>query len=299
MAARPTLYVLFTMNIEPPGGRNVQDGPPSWSVSAQAIDGFATRLLRAGFPPTMFIAPICATEHDPLLEEVGRRGAELALFLHPPHLGDGRFNKTLGQYHAADQRDLIDYAAERFADVFGHRPRSFRSGMFSASDETFQILYDLGFHQSSISEPGRALTNRAAEWTDTLLDPHYVNASHRKQAGDLRLLEIPVTSEPERELIRGIPPALQIESGTFSDMLQPLLRGRIERFEREQVGLPTLCFYTSNRFDYYTASEKQTQSLEAIIDMLLDEIAEHYTIAPVTAAGFHEVYRQHTRLASA
>ncbi|HEU5090547.1 MAG TPA: hypothetical protein VFT99_23995, partial [Roseiflexaceae bacterium] len=188
MTAKPPLHVLFTLNCDPAGSRTNAEAPPTWEHSSRSIEGFCIRVSRAGFRPTLFAALSCVEEQAPLLEELGRRGAEVGLYLHPPHIGDGRFKKYLGQYSADDQRSLIDYAAERFADQLGTRPRSFRGGHFSISNDTYRILFELGFRQGSLSEPGRALALRDAIWTNAPRDPHYVDKDNYLLAGVLPFL---------------------------------------------------------------------------------------------------------------
>src|SRR3954452_15873418 len=166
MSDKPFLYILFTMNCEPSAGiptgkqKRPTQHPQTWEQSARSIEGFCNRLSSMGYPATLFVSAACAEEHGPLLEELAARNIELGLYVHPPTLEGSRnprFPRHLGNYTAKEQRALIESATERFYDALGSRPHSFRSGAFSASDATFQVLYELGFRQGSLSLPGRDL----------------------------------------------------------------------------------------------------------------------------------------------
>lgn len=290
MAAKPHLHVLLTINCQPPGVRASPDSPRTWEHSARAIEGFCLRTIRAGYPPTLFAAPACVEEQAPLFEDVIRRGAEVGLFLHPPEIGDGRFARYLGQYSAEDQRSLIEYAAEKLTETLGLRPRSFRSGFFSANNTTFRQLFELGFRQGSLSEPGRRIASRDAVWEGALADPHYINPEDRLRAGTMPFLEIPVTTDPSAEITRGIPLSLQIDAGTLDALLKPTIERNLERMEREGVAFRAICVTTTTRIDYYSDSEKHTQTLESLLDWL-ETLTERYDVTPVTAADAHERFR--------
>jgi hypothetical protein len=66
--------------------------------------------------------------------------------------------------------------------------------------------------------------------------------------------------------------------------------------EREEVAFRALCITTSSRTDYYSDTEKHTQTLEAFLDHL-EALADAYTIVPATLAGAHERFRTIQRMA--
>lgn len=290
MADKTPLHILFTINCDPPTNRTLTEGPRTWELSGRAIEGFCNQVLAAGYLPTVFAAASCAAEQSPLLEEVQRRGGELALYLHPPHIGEGQFKRFLGQYNADDQRAIIDYAAEAFADALGTRPRSIRTGFFSASNDTFRILYELGFRQSSLSEPGRMVPIHAAQWDGAVEHAHYVDQANRLQAGTLPFLELPVTTDPTEMVSRGMPFALTVESGTVAALHKPTIERQLELMKREQRAFRSICISTCNRIDYLLPDEKHAGTLDELFDYL-DTLTEEYTLIPVTANGAHEHYR--------
>ena len=151
-------------------------------------------------------------------------------------------------------------------------------------------MFELGFRQGSLSEPGRALALRDAIWINAPRDPHYVDKNNYLLAGDLPFLELPVTTDPENELARGVPYALQIEAGSVEGLHREVIMHNLERFEAEQVPFCTLLFYGNTRTDYYQDGDKHTQTLEGILDYL-EELQSQYTMHPVTAASAHDHYR--------
>jgi peptidoglycan/xylan/chitin deacetylase (PgdA/CDA1 family) len=249
-----------------------------------------------GYPATLFVSAACAEEQAPLLEELAGRKFELGLYVHPPTLEgvrNPRFSRHLGNYTAADQRALIESATDRFYEAIGSRPHSFRSGAFSASDATFQVLYELGFRQGSLSIPGRDLSRDAASWSGAEPRPHYVNPADRLHAGSLPFLELPVTSDPERYYIRGLSYELCIENSSVEDWHRPLIENTLERLEAEQAPFRTLCLYTHNGLAYYRDDDQHSKTVEQLLEYL-ETLADRYELVPTTLASAHQHFRQLT-----
>jgi hypothetical protein len=291
MNAKPLLYILFTMNCEPVAIKSAKQGPKTWVQSARTIEGFCDRLSGMGYPATLFVSVACAEEHGPLLEELAGRNIELGLYVHPPALAGSRYSRHLGNYAATDQRAIIAAAAERFYDAIGIHPRSFRSGAFSASDATFQVLYELGFRQGSLSIPGRDLPRDAVSWSGAETAPHYVNPSDRLGAGALPFLELPVTSDPDRWYRRGFPYELCIENSSVEDWHRPLIESSLERLEADHAPFRSLCLFTHNGLDYHRADDQHSITLEKLL-AYLDTLAGRYELAPTTLASAHQHFRQ-------
>jgi hypothetical protein len=287
---KPPLYVIFTMDCLPAGNRVEPAGPPTWEQSARAIEGFCTRLQLAGYAVTLFLTPECAEHHEPFTQELRARGVELGLYVHPQSL-DPRFKQYLGQYGREQQRAVAGLALQQLQATLGMRPQSVRSAMFSASDETFAVLYELGFRQGSVSSPGRRVSKHAAVWTGAETQPHYVDPHSRLRAGDMPFLEIPVTTDAQQER-GGLAPDLAIENGTVEEWHRPLIEAQLQRMEDNAMWFRTLCFYTRNRFDYYSDREQPAATLEALLGYLA-ELRVRYDIVPATVAGAHDYFRLH------
>ncbi|HWQ14539.1 MAG TPA: hypothetical protein VNL77_17205 [Roseiflexaceae bacterium] len=292
MTDRPALHIVFTMDCDVVAlKRSARDVPHSWEQSARAIEGYCNRLLAAGFPPTLFVSHEAAAEHTPLLEELAGRGVELGLLLHPPMMELGRFSRNLGEYDAEEQRLIADYAAERFADAIGVRPRSVRSGKHSANDATFKVLYDLGFRQGSISRPGWDVPRFAARWHGAHPDAHYVHPADRLRPGDLPFFELPLSTDPSHRFLDGMPIELTVDSGAVDAVHRPVIEARLAAMEAGALAFRALCLSTSSRPDYYADTDQHTRTLEALIDEL-GALSSQYTIVPTTLAGAHERFRR-------
>jgi len=118
---RPPLHVIFTLDCPPYGARCQPSGPSSWEASARSIDAFCTTLLRAGFPPTLFVTPETAYEHGPLLADLrdAGSGAEVGLLLQPPSLRQAGFHDP-GARHRQTLDELLehlDVLEERYETV--------------------------------------------------------------------------------------------------------------------------------------------------------------------------------------
>jgi hypothetical protein len=278
------------MNCEPVAPKVVKDAPKTWVQSARTIEGFCDRLSNMGYPATLFVSAACAEEHGPLLEELAGRDIELGLYVHPPTLEGNRYVRHLGNYSAAEQRTMIEAAVERFYEAIGSRPHSFRSGAFSASDATFQVLYDLGFRQGSLSIPGRDLPRDAISWSGAETAPHYVNPTDRLHAGTLPFLELPVTSDPDRLYRRGFPYELCIENSSVEEWHGPLIKRTLEQLEAEQAPFRSLCVFTHNGLAYYRDDDQHSITLEQLL-AYFDTLAERYELVPTTLASAHQHFR--------
>ena len=246
--------------------------------------------MNAGYKVTLFVGGDCAEAHGPLLEELHERGAELGLLVDPPRIEDRRYKRYLGQYNVAQQREIIERETARFEGTVDIQPRSFRSGMCSANDETFKLLYELGFRQSSLSNPGQDLPRIAASWANAEVDAHYVDSENRLRTGKLPLLELPPTTDPHFPVRRGMPVQLRIELGTVEELLQPLADAQIQRMEANQVPFRALCIGSSTSFDYSLNSTNRS-AIKKFADYL-DTLSQRYEVVPVTLAAAHDRFRR-------
>lgn len=289
MSARAPLHVLFTMDCHPAATRFAPEGPKGWGLSARSIEGFCTRLGREGYAATLFVTPRCAQAHAPLMAELTDRGVELGLLVQPQSLDGNPHKGHLGRLSRDRQRGIIDLALHQFRDALGERPRSCRTALFSASDDTFAVLHELGFQQGSISSPGRRIQKHAAVWTGAEQDAHYVDGSSRLCAGRLPFLEVPVTTDPD-QVRGGLAAELAIETGTLEAWHRPLIAGTLQRMEAEGTVFKALCFVTRNCFAYGDDRDRNGVTLDAILEHL-DSLRSRYDVIPSTLAGAHRSFR--------
>lgn len=115
------------------------------------------QLTRHGLKATFFVDPMPALVYglDPIRRIVGtilEAGQEVQLHLHPnwtgAHPGDGGTSHArfeLIDYSRAEQRALIADAARMLVAAGAPEPVAFRSGSYSANDDTLAALAELGF----------------------------------------------------------------------------------------------------------------------------------------------------------
>jgi peptidoglycan/xylan/chitin deacetylase (PgdA/CDA1 family) len=287
------IYVAFTMDCERIIAESPQGGPTDWAMSERAISGYATRLLDQGYPPTLFLIPECAARHPELLGKLAERGAELGMHVHPQSIFDHRYTRYLGEYDAEMQREILGLAAKAVAKAVGKKPVSFRPGNFSANDATYDVLYELGFRQGSVSDPGRDVPNFAAVWKGAYLDPHYVDPTDKLIVGKLPFLEVPLTTDPEHRHPNGFPYELRLESGPFESWHKPIIEGTLKRWERDKTAFRALCIFSHNTYAYDDLSEPRTATLQQMLDYLGKMSGGKVT--PVTLEAMHKEFRTHSR----
>ena len=264
-----SLYLIFTMDCERIAAESPPGGPESWELSERAIGGFCRVLLEAGIAPTLFIMPECAERHTQLFQALASQGVELGLHLHPQSFNDHRYSQYLGEYPGKIQRDIILQSMNVFKEALKIKPVSFRPGNFSASDETFGILSELGFEQGSVSDPGRDLPAYAAIWKDACPYPHWANAEDKFVPGDLPFFEVPLTTNPDQHHPHHrTPHELRIEDGTFQDWHLPIITYALRRMESENVQFLTLCLFTHNYLEYSDNQCEHTKTLKDILRYL-------------------------------
>ena len=295
MSTVEPLHIIFTMDCHPAATKGAPEGPKSWEQSVRAIDGFCNVVRDAGYPITLFFTPESAQMHAPFVDELLSTNMEVGLYIQPPSLSGTRYRQFLGQYADVDQQEIVLLAMQRFRDAVGVRPQSVRSAMFSASDRTFGTLYNLGFRQGSLSNPGRRVNKHSAVWTGAARDAHYVRPDSRLEPGDLPFFEVPITTDADQEH-GGLAPDLMLEHGSFEKWQRPLIDGQLQRMEATGIPFKALCLGTRNCFAYHNRSDPARQTLDAVLAHL-ETFAESreghlaYELYPTTVSGAHRLYR--------
>lgn len=118
------------------------------------------RFAEHGLKATFFVDPMPAVAHglDPIrrvVEAILEAGQEVQLHLHPnwaaardeDHSAAASFE--LIDFTFAEQRDLIAAASDLLVAAGAPRPIAFRSGSYSASDDTLAALAELGIRYDS------------------------------------------------------------------------------------------------------------------------------------------------------
>lgn len=249
--SRSEISVLWTMDCEAPAELSHEGGPANWDLAERSIRGYCELVSGYGFRATLFVVPAAARRLASVFRDLAREGVEVGLHCHPQDQGSGDY---LGGLRAEEQRDLLSAAAAGFADALGFSPKSFRAGNFSANDSTYPVLADLGFTATSTACPGRAFSRVRSVWCGAPEEPYHPSAANRLVAGDLPLVEVPLTVDRDSVMWGGLTPLeLRVE----------MVDGRAHGFTMRKVVDRQVaggrCRYlmpmTHNLFDYSKESE--------------------------------------------
>ncbi|EKF20622.1 polysaccharide deacetylase family protein [Nitratireductor pacificus] len=192
------IYVAVTMDCEPLRDQGIRNasGPVTWRESELSIRGYDRIAREYGFPVTYFQHPEVALAHADLMRELERGGACIdGLHLHPWKFDRERYNAHFGGLSASDQCAILSEGSALFRHAMGKRPKYFRPGTFSANDDTFRILSELGFVGGSVSAPERNFVSLNAIWNGAPRDPHRPDANFRQRIGALPFANVPLTSD--------------------------------------------------------------------------------------------------------
>jgi peptidoglycan/xylan/chitin deacetylase (PgdA/CDA1 family) len=248
-----------------------RSGPRDYLESESSIRAYTSLARDRDFPTTIFAHPEVARNHRELLLELEGQGACLGLHLHPYKLGDGRYREDLGAYSASEQCGILQEAGEAWEEALGQRPLYFRPGYFSASDNTFRVLCELGFRGGSVSIPGRVLPAHASVWAGAKVYPHRAHLNFRHLAGCSGFLEVPVSVDFQRPMERGEAGErgyewLYVPSIAYNH--REVVRNILERFRRDLPKHPVLVLDTHNDQDYSDPEHPARKNLDAIFDSI-------------------------------
>ena len=203
------INVVVTMDCEPttatadPAG----SGPADFAFGERAVRGYAKIAAEHGFPVTYFIHPETAVGQPHVFQELASDGACLGLHMHPWKFskwryGGKRYMAHFGGLSADDQRTLLAESIALFHSAFGRHPLYFRPGTYSANDNTYAVLADLGFRGGSISSPARVFPSVNVNWAGAEPDPHRAHRYFRQLKGDLDFAEMPNTGDMSEPIVR-------------------------------------------------------------------------------------------------
>lgn len=281
------LYVVLTLDCLP--AERKLTGPKSWFMGGRSLEAFCSRVSARGYKATLFATANTAEEHAPMLQELTSLGVEVGLYVYPQALDSSMYRKHLGGYNADIQSEIIQIAKEEFWEALEFRPTSVRTSEFSANDDTYNVLFQQGFRQGSVSTPGRKVSKYQAVWRNAPTDPHYVRGDNRLEVGPMPFLEVPITTDVT-QLMGGLSPEMALDSGEWNKWHKPLLEAHLERLNSNPGAFPTICVYGANMFLYHDRTSKSSRNLGHLLDHL-DRLSAEYDIRPVTLTDLHEQYR--------
>lgn len=204
------IYIVMTMDCESAkvdmsdhGYLMSSSGPSNYEQSEKSIRGFLKGTKDAGYPTTLFLHPEVARENRKLVLEAKEKGTCLGLHIHPYKLANSEYTHDLGAYSADEQRVILQKSISVWEDALGEKPVYFRGGYFSANDNTFRVLEELGFKGGSLSNPGRSLTSHFSVWKGAEPYPHRAHKAFRLASGDSEFVEIPISVAYGRPVAHG------------------------------------------------------------------------------------------------
>ena len=258
MTSHDPIHVCWTIDCEA-----TQKAIGDTALGIRSLRGFCDLLLANGCAGTLFVVPGDARAYPALLRELAGAGLQIGLHFHPQEEGHQDY---CGAYTAGEQYEMYRRALEQFAEAVGFRPETFRTGNCSANDSTFPVTRELEFTSCSHSMPGRNLPGLRSNWVNAPLSVHSTHRANRLLEGDMDLVEVPVTTDPDSMLWSG---------GHPQDLRVELFDAKNHRYmidkvlSREQARPPgrvrTLVVLTHNIFDYSDPADFRRQTMEQMI----------------------------------
>jgi len=267
----------MTMDVERIAECSPTGGPPDWAFSARSVRSYCQVLAERGISATLFVVPDTAVEQGLLLRQIAEdTGTELGLHMHPQcwrdHYQNAQAHDYLGGYSGAEQFEILSEALKEVGNALGKQPRAFRGGNFSANDETFRVLTDLGFTHGSVSQPGRSVPKYRACWKDAEPDVHQAHNAFRLSAGDLDFVEVPLTSDRERsEHWTGVGD-VRLEGATAEEIAKAV-RQEVGRQVGDGMPVKHVCLLTHNTVNYWSDDQSEKGRL-GVLNLALDRIDE-------------------------
>jgi len=282
-----TINIVISMDVEPvrPPGRSgpATSGPDSYEESARFICGYQSIAAGFGFPVSFFVHPEAAVAHPDLLLDLERQGATLGLHIHPYKWDPVRYRAHFGELSANEQLAIVSEGAAVWKHALGKEPRYFRPGTFSANDNTFRVLAQLGFVGGSCSCPGRVFPELYAVWAGAPADPHRAHPVFRNMPGTLDFANLPLSVDLST-----------VREGQSNSQLWDLrpdyLKADYDRIATNIVSqvvernpaVPMVMVVSHNDNDYSDANHRVTKNLRRSITALVSA-CERAGLQPVGA----------------
>jgi hypothetical protein len=294
----------MTMDVERIAACSPMGGPPDWDFAERSVRSYCELLKGHGFKVTLFIVPDTAEKQAGLFRELAdSTGAELGMHMHPQCWRDHYLNpddhEYLGGYSGIDQYRILEEGMSQWEYAIGHQPKAFRGGNFSANDETFGVLVDLGFKHGSVSQPGRTVTKFRASRPDAVWDVHRPHRSFRCAEGNLDFVEeIPLTSDRSRSDHWTGVGDVRLENAS-SEQIVSAASQEVTRQVEESVPLKHVCILTHNFVNYWSQDALKENRLDVLKRALegFDHMAENFglEVRGATTADIRKAYLETER----
>ncbi|MBK9605212.1 MAG: polysaccharide deacetylase family protein [Betaproteobacteria bacterium] len=271
------ILIVVTMDCERPRSETKDNasGPVSYADSARFIEGYRRLVAERGWPVTFFVHPEVMVAHPAIFQEAEQDGACLGLHVHPWKLKKSKWNAHLGGLTAVEQREILRYAGDMFAEGLGRWPLCFRPGTFSANDNTFAVLDELGFRGGSISAPERIDRDLCAVWTGAPRDPHRTHPAFRLIPGDMDFVNMPLSVDfSEMQEVNGRRFGRDLRPDYQSADYTAIARNIVEQVMGRDPAVPIVNLLTHNDNDFTRPSDRVRQNLLRAFDAIEQAGAE-------------------------
>ncbi len=289
---------MLTIDVEIDAGRKWKTSNPATYEGMTLGIGILQKLCeKYGVKPVYLISPAVMVDRTSVrfLNALNWDRCELGTHLHGEYIAP--MAKFSGEdFSGCDPEEMqCEYAEEiefkklenltdKFRNLFGHTPKSFRAGRFGARGWTLACLEKLGYTHDTSVTPFR-------KWHDVVdfskpesLSPYYPSKENICTRGDARILEVPVSITPDITWLRPTP-------RRFSDFEQ--CKKVIDWYE-EHVSPTVLCSMFHNvelvpdKSPYCKTEEDCAGMLETIektFQLLTDRNYRFKTLSEVTVDG--------------
>ncbi|MFZ2650221.1 MAG: hypothetical protein WA210_08945 [Burkholderiaceae bacterium] len=288
---------VLTIDVEIDAGKKWRTSDPAtYDGVSIGIARLQSLCDRFGVKPTYLISP--AVMVDPrsvqCLAALDSKRCELGSHLHGEYIGPlARFGgpdfsgcdpgEMQCQYEPSLELAKLARLTDRFQELFGYRPRSFRAGRFGARGWTIDCLQKLGYTHDTSVTPHRNWNGVADFSRPGRLSPYYPSTGDICRPGDSSVLEVPVSITPELEWLRPTP--------RFSDLAA--CTRVIDWYERHTAPTVLCCMFHNVELvpgkSPYCATEQDCQDMldrvAAIFELLTRRGYRFKTLSEVTPQG--------------
>ena len=293
------VLIIFTMDVElPTTSIGKVSGPKSYKEGEISAGNYVKAISEYGYSPTFFIHPELAQVQGSYFRKLKANGACLGLHLHSTKFSKKKYSCEMGGLSENEQRNILRMAIDMFQKHLGFKPEIFRPGAFSANDNTFKVLSELGFKGGSVSIPGRIWSKRHCVWSGSILYPHLASANFRQLNGDIPFVEIPLSVDYTQGLqlnhqgywhYHDLRPGQKyIKKGASEKSYVPLddykliLRNIVNQLIADDPPLKTIVVDTHNDLEFLDMSKDSAQQLHTILECIKSELEKH-GLSPVNA----------------
>ena len=296
--AEPSRTFVLTVDVEIDAGRKWKTSNPATYEGVKiGIKKLQTLCLFYGVKPVYFLSPAVLVDQDSIeiLRTLDPAHCELGAHLHGEYIepfakyaGPDFSGCDPGEMQCEYERDVeflkLKNLTEKFTELFGYPPRSFRAGRFGARGWTIECLEQLGYTHDSSVTPFRNWHDIADFSAPGSLSPYHPSPLNICEEGGTAVLEVPVSITPQLEWLRPTPKK-------FSNFDQ--IKRVIGWYEEHATPTVLCCMFHNVELvpgkSPYCKTEKDCQemlyTIEAMFDFLQGRGYQFKKLSDVTTVG--------------